>query len=73
MAIMQSSYYNIFVSLLVIFMLKIDLRLYLLFLFFSCYSFMTFVAVYVNVQLRGYSKILKLGGFKCKASICLTF
>ena len=34
MAIMRSSYYNIFVSLLVIFMLKIDLKLYLLFLFF---------------------------------------
>ena len=59
MAIMRSSYYNIFVSLLVIFMLKIDLRLYLLFLFFSFFSFSTFVAAYVSIQLRGYSKILK--------------
>ena len=45
MAIMRSSDYNIFVSFLVIFMLKIDVRLYFLFHVFFRFFF-TVIAIY---------------------------
>ena len=51
---MQSSYYNIFVSLLVIFMLKIDLRFCLLFfrVFFLCSTFIASYMVTRRLKLR---------------------